>query len=55
MDRPDFSRTSPGSGVQTRKSKAGTPLPRSDLSMPNTSKAVRELEDREVGNHDHCH
>ena len=39
-DRPDFIETSPGTGVQTRKSKAGTPVPRSDRSTPKTSNAV---------------
>jgi hypothetical protein len=40
MDSPDFNGTFPGQGVHTRKSKAGTPLPRADLSMPKTSHAV---------------
>ncbi len=49
MDRPDLSGMSPGSGAQTRKSKAGTPFPRSERSMPKTSKAVANSKIEKLG------
>ena len=49
MDSPDFIGTSPGTGVQTRKSNAGTPFPRAERSMPNTSKAVANSKIEKLG------